>query len=140
MMNNLYQAQQSELYCGHTFLQPTEGYHTSFPHTSEPRSVLTDIVFWAMRTSFDYRSMPIYDAAFSPDATILALAHGESVTLWDVDTNSLLQAFDAGIVASRVILAGSEGRYLVASGERGVCVWDLLSCESEFFKTLRVRC
>lgn len=43
--------------------------------------------------------------------------------------NVLLRALDSAIDAQKVAFAGTEGRYLVASGStRGVVVWDLLSC------------
>ena len=88
-------------------------------------------VFWSARSSFGYRSLPIYDASFSADATILALAHGSIVTLWDVETNSLLRTLDSGLSDVRQLgFVGGESRYLVASERyRGVAVWDLLSCE-----------
>lgn len=68
-------------------------------------------------------------AAFSPDATIIALAHGTVVTLWDTVNNVLLRALDSAIDARKLVFAGSEGRYVVVGGApRGVAVWDLLSC------------
>jgi NET1-associated nuclear protein 1 (U3 small nucleolar RNA-associated protein 17) len=77
--------------------------------------------------------MPILDAVFSPDSTILALAHGSVITLWDVEKNVLLKALDGGLSEVRQIgFVGDDGRYLAASaGSRGLAVWDLLSCEGK---------
>ena len=77
--------------------------------------------------------MPIHDAVFSPDSTILALAHGTVITLWDVEKNVLLKALDGGLSeAQHVGFVGDDGRYLVASsGSRGLAVWDMLSCDGK---------
>lgn len=78
--------------------------------------------------------MKILDAVFSPDSTILALAHGSVVTLWDVEKNVLLKALDGALSDVRQVgFVGNDGRYLAASaGSRGIAVWDLLSCDGEF--------
>jgi len=96
-------------------------------------------VYWSTRSTFTYRSMPIYDAVFSPDSTILALAHGSVVTLWDVEKNVLLRALDGALKDVRQIgFVGEEGRYLAAAEvAKGLAVWDLLSCEGELIATLR---
>ncbi|WVF72330.1 hypothetical protein IAT40_007143 [Kwoniella sp. CBS 6097] len=89
-------------------------------------------LYWSCRSTFDYRGLPIYDAAFSSDATIVAITHGTVITFWDVESNILLKVLDttSGSEISKVKFIGSEGRYLVGSGaEKGVIVWDLLSCE-----------
>ncbi|OCF39890.1 NET1-associated nuclear protein 1 (U3 small nucleolar RNA-associated protein 17) [Kwoniella heveanensis CBS 569] len=90
-------------------------------------------LYWSCRSTFDYRGMPILDAAFSSDATIVAITHGSVITLWDVESNILLKVLDttSGTVISKIRFIGSEGRYLVGSGEeQGLVVWDLLSCEA----------
>lgn len=86
-----------------------------------------------MRSSFDYRGMPIHSSAFSADGTIVALAHGSVISLWDVATCVLLRTLSAGHVTDLrlVTFVGKEGRYVVGAGKAGVAVWDLLSCESE---------
>ena len=91
--------------------------------------LLTRAAFWTSRSTFNYRSLPILDAAFSPDATIVALAHGRVVSLWDVATNALLRVLDG--IFSRIGFVG-EGRYLVGADQNiGLGVWDLLSCKGE---------
>ncbi|KAK8869934.1 hypothetical protein IAR55_000502 [Kwoniella newhampshirensis] len=89
-------------------------------------------LYWSCRSTFGYRNMRIYNAAFSPDATIVALAHGSVVTLWDVESNTLLKVLNSGSTSDicQVGFVGSEGRYLVGAGlEKGIIVWDLLPCE-----------
>ncbi|WWD15791.1 hypothetical protein CI109_100215 [Kwoniella shandongensis] len=89
-------------------------------------------LYWSCRSTFDYRNMPILNASFSPDATIVALAHGSVVTLWDVESNILLKVLDSGSSADvqKVGFVGSEGRFLAGAGaDKGVIVWDLLSCD-----------
>ena len=90
-------------------------------------------VYWSTRSTFAYRSLPIYDAVFSPDSTILALAHGSVITLWDVEKNVLLRALDGALKDVRQIgFVGEEGRFLVAAeATKGLAVWDLLSCEGK---------
>lgn len=85
-------------------------------------------MFWSIRSTFSYRSMPIHASAFSPDGTIVALVHGAVITLWDVQSNVMLRVLDAGREVTKCLFVGD--RHLVAGGE-GVVVWDLLSCEGE---------
>ncbi|EIW69565.1 hypothetical protein TREMEDRAFT_71675 [Tremella mesenterica DSM 1558] len=90
-------------------------------------------VYWSLRSTFSYRSMPIYSASVSADSTILALAHGPLVTLWDLFSNVLLRVLDSGAFgeSQRVGFAGPESRYLVCAGAtQGLAVWDLLICET----------
>ena len=78
--------------------------------------------------------MPIYAAAFAPDGTIIAVAHGAVITLWDTDSNALLKVLDSFSVqdAQKIAFVEPDGRYLVAAGGfSGLAVWDLLSCEGE---------
>ncbi|ORY22761.1 hypothetical protein BCR39DRAFT_550862 [Naematelia encephala] len=95
-------------------------------------------LYWTTRSSFTYRSMAVSDAAFSPDATIVALGHGVLISLWDVESNILLQTLDASVLGDvkRLGFIGNEGRHLVASGDKGLAAWDLLSCEVMWSQTL----
>ncbi|KAI9638599.1 WD40-repeat-containing domain protein [Dioszegia hungarica] len=91
-------------------------------------------LFWSSRSSWTYRSLPILSASFSPDSTLIALAHGASgvLSLWDTESNVLLRALDAGgslKCLNHVVFAGESGRWVVGAGQGGVVSWDLLSCE-----------
>lgn len=88
-------------------------------------------MYWTSRSTFKYRSLGVSSAVFSPDGTLVALAHGSVVSLWDTESNVLVRTLESAVVANKVAFAGSEGRYLVAVGAtKGVTVWDLLSCEA----------
>nr|XP_018263992.1 uncharacterized protein I303_03870 [Kwoniella dejecticola CBS 10117]OBR86150.1 hypothetical protein I303_03870 [Kwoniella dejecticola CBS 10117] len=96
------------------------------------QSKVSQQVYWSCRSTFDYRGLPIFDSAFSPDGTIVVLAHGSVVTLWDVESNVLLKVFDtsSGSDVTQIGFVGQEGRYLVGTGQaQGIIVWDLLSCD-----------
>lgn len=84
-------------------------------------------MFWSIRSTFSYRSMPIHASAFSPDGTIVVLVHGPVITLWDVESNVMLRVLDAGRNVTTCAFVGD--RYLAAAGSEGMVVWDLLSCE-----------
>lgn len=88
--------------------------------------------FWALRSSFNYQGLPIFSSAISVDGSLLALAQGTVVTLWETSSNVLLKVFDTADIEGvrKVQFLGSEGRWLAFAGQaRGVGVWDLLSCE-----------
>lgn len=71
----------------------------------------------------------MYAAAFSPDSTLVALTHGSVVTLWNTASNVMVRALESCIDARKISFVGSEGRYLAVGGaQKGVAVWDLLSC------------
>lgn len=135
---NFYQAQQSEYKTvDHLFFNPLRV--PSLAHLTDSRVgyalAVADarVVFWSTRSSFAYRSLPIYDAVFSPDSTLVAFAHGTVVTLWDVEKNVLLRALEGGLKEVKQLgFVGQDGRYLATSGESsGIAMWDLLSCDSE---------
>lgn len=85
--------------------------------------------YWSNRSTFSYRSLPVYAAAFSPDSTLVALAHGSVVTLWNTASNVMIRALESTIDARKITFVGAEGRYLAVGGaQKGVAVWDLLSC------------
>ncbi|KAG9005350.1 hypothetical protein FRB90_010426 [Tulasnella sp. 427] len=63
------------------------------------------------------------------DGSVLAVAHGPYVTLWNGQTHSLLQALSSLPFSkvNTVHFAGTNGRYLVVSGDaKDVIVWDVL--------------
>jgi NET1-associated nuclear protein 1 (U3 small nucleolar RNA-associated protein 17) len=93
---------------------------------------LNRTAFWALRSSFNYQGLPVFSSAISVDGSLLALAHGSVVTLWETSSNVLLRVFDTADIEGvrKVQFLGSEGRWLALAGQtRGVGVWDLLSCQ-----------
>jgi NET1-associated nuclear protein 1 (U3 small nucleolar RNA-associated protein 17) len=85
-------------------------------------------VYWAPRSSWSYRSLAIHSAAFSTDGTIAALAHGNVISLWDIQSNALLRTLDAVHEIREVLFVD---QYLVGA-YNGLIVWDLYSCDGEF--------
>jgi NET1-associated nuclear protein 1 (U3 small nucleolar RNA-associated protein 17) len=74
--------------------------------------------------------LPVHSAASSRDGTIVALAHGPVVSLWDTESNTLLKTLDAdSIDVNELLFVGDEGRYLIGAG-KGLTSWDLFSCEA----------
>ena len=93
------------------------------------RSPLT-IVYWTNRSTFSYRTLQARHAKFSPDSSLLAVAHDQGqLTLWDVGTNAMLQALSCTDVkdSQECTFLGKSGRYVVLSGRRALAVWDLVS-------------
>lgn len=86
-------------------------------------------MYWALRSTFGYRALPVHAAGFSPDGSLVVLAHGPVITLWDAVTNVFVRALEAPLDARKLAFAGPEGRYVVAAARTGVAVWDVLSCE-----------
>ena len=79
-----------------------------------------------------HRGAPIHAASWSPDASVLALAQGALVTIWDPATSVLRGSLSSPDVPSihKVTFAGLGGRYVVGAGARkGVAVWDLVAGE-----------
>lgn len=94
-------------------------------------------VFWVARSSFDYRDTIPTCSAWSPDASLLAIAQGTCVTLWEPQTNALLHVVPVPTVASEAPLqpidavtalafVGKGGRYLAAASAGALSVWDIV--------------
>ncbi|KAI8835527.1 quinon protein alcohol dehydrogenase-like superfamily [Chytridium lagenaria] len=117
--------------------------------------------FWSQRSVGTHRSFPIHDAAFSHDGSVMALATGAVVTLWD-PVSSILRATLAHPPANDPVLAvgftglarnqtdeASRIPFLASVTSTRLHVWNLLTCtvlvdpESECFaigvvKTVKV--
>lgn len=91
---------------------------------------------WQCLYSLSYRSLGAVNASFSKDGSLLAIAHkGDKVALWDVESGNLVKAFnvredDIGKIRC-VAFGGLLGTRLIAGGEKGHVIWDLLTCEGE---------
>lgn len=92
------------------------------------------IDFWVPRSSFHYRSELPSHASWSNDTSLIAVAAGSFVPIYDSTTNALLQvlvASECGRVTS-VHFLGSSGRFLAVAGERDLVLWDLVSHTSMY--------
>ncbi|KAK9897016.1 WD40 repeat-like protein [Cystobasidium minutum MCA 4210] len=127
--------------------------HKKTKHTATP------IGIWQCLYSLSYRSLPAVLSAFSKDGSLIAIVHrhdrdgasrkkeksddddddaprvrqGDKVTLWNADNGNLVKAFnvteeEVGLVSS-ITFAGAQGTRLIAGGDKGHVVWDLLTCE-----------
>lgn len=85
--------------------------------------------FWVPRSSFHYRSELPGQASWSNDASLLAVAAGAFVLIYDSATNVLLQVMTASECSrvSSVHFLGSSGRFLAVAGEKDLVLWDLVS-------------
>ncbi|KAG9047512.1 hypothetical protein FS837_002097 [Tulasnella sp. UAMH 9824] len=84
---------------------------------------------WVNRATLTYREEPPLHLSFSPDGSVLAVAHGSYVTLWDGQSHALLYAISSLPFrkVNTVHFVGSNGRYLVVSGDsKDAIVWDVL--------------
>jgi NET1-associated nuclear protein 1 (U3 small nucleolar RNA-associated protein 17) len=109
---------------------------SSLPHNPPPATA-----FWALRSTFSYRDLPITSASFSADSSLLILAHADVVTLWDTQSNVMLRILDGPIRDIDIVaFVGDSGRWIVAAGLKGgLCVWDLLATDGELWKPLNQR-
>lgn len=87
------------------------------------------LVFWVARSSFTFRQEVPRHASWSADGSLLAVALGPYVALYDPVTNALLQALttlECQSISSAHFV-GCDGRYLVAVGTLDVVLWDLVT-------------
>lgn len=87
-------------------------------------------VFWVCRSSFAYRETTPHAAVWAPDGSLLAIAQGMFVTLWDPQT-LVMQARLASPELRDVracIFTGRKGRFIAALGMNAqLLIWDLVS-------------
>lgn len=75
----------------------------------------------------------VFDIGFSPDGEFLALAGGNSVALWNIETGEIAQAFgdDPSIYINRIAIS-PNGEILASSGGNDVVLWDVATGEVLF--------
>lgn len=87
-------------------------------------------LLWRCRSTCEYRGLPASAVAFAEDGSLLAIAFGSNVTLWNPHTNTLLHVLPHQPSSERLrhvgFLRGSSP-FLVACSARQVCVWNLLT-------------
>ncbi|KJE98056.1 hypothetical protein CAOG_08091 [Capsaspora owczarzaki ATCC 30864] len=85
---------------------------------------------WFCRSVGFYRDYHCKSLAFSADGSVLAIAYGSSVTLWDVDT-SILQitlSYPPPQEHIQQVAFINDTPYLVARSSTSIYVWNLLTC------------
>ncbi|RUS25040.1 WD40-repeat-containing domain protein [Jimgerdemannia flammicorona] len=88
-------------------------------------------VAWACRSIGVYRDYVPHHAAFSDDGSILAVAYGQIVTLWDPYTNTfqgVLVHPPEHRVVKRIEFLGGNSTFLVSVTRDHLYVWNLLTC------------
>lgn len=86
---------------------------------------------WLCQSVVKFRDAPITAAAFADDGSLLAVAYGHLLTLWDVATNSLRQVISSadGEAIRSVAFTGKASPYVVLTTATQVQVWNLLRLE-----------
>ncbi|KAJ3243224.1 hypothetical protein HK104_008150, partial [Borealophlyctis nickersoniae] len=89
--------------------------------------------YWSLRSISYYKSLPCHDSSFSSDGSVLAVATGHVVTLWDPYTCELRAALSyhpPDMPVKRVqFVHGSP--FLVSCTAEHLIVWSLLTCTGE---------
>lgn len=101
----------------------------SLPYNDFKSVASCSTVYWAARSTFSYRNQQPSEAVWSPDASLIAVAHGPSVTIWEPISNTLvsnLACAEADTVSGLCFL-GASGRYLATYSGKDVITWDLLA-------------
>ncbi|KAI0308137.1 WD40 repeat-like protein [Multifurca ochricompacta] len=89
----------------------------------------TTDVFWVVRSSLTFKRETPWSVSWSPDGSLLAVAFGTFVAIYDPISNALIRAFTALELRGRVYsvhFLGNEGRFLVVAGCSDVVLWDLV--------------
>lgn len=95
---------------------------------------------WQCLFSINYRSYGAIKGTFSKDGSLLAILHNDKnnkITLWNSDNGNLMKVFsaneeDVGGKVNDIAFAGINGTRLIAGGDKGHVIWDLLTFEGEF--------
>lgn len=89
-------------------------------------------VAWTCRSVGMYRRDVPTSAAFSADGSILAVAFGSLITLWDPYQNSIHEVFAQPLnVPIRSLHFIGESPYLLCATAGHIYVWNMLTCSGE---------
>lgn len=91
---------------------------------------------WVCQYSFNVRSLPALDSAFSHDASLLAVLHPGSISLWSTETARLVRSITIAPgtqQVDKICFAGLQGDLIAVSGGQTLTFWDLLSCEGNLY-------
>lgn len=87
---------------------------------------------WVCVSSADYRRVPVHNAAFSSDGSVLAVSFGQVITLWNPNPASvtlrttLVHPPPSAPVRFLSFVHGSP--FLVAATHTSIYVWNVISC------------
>ncbi len=81
------------------------------------------------RSSLTFKQEIPWSVTWSPDGSLLAVAFGTYVAIYDPSSNALIRAFTASELRGRirsVSFLGNDGRFLAVAGLSDVVLWDLV--------------
>ncbi|TDH74067.1 hypothetical protein CCR75_005929 [Bremia lactucae] len=86
-------------------------------------------VSWTCDAAIAYRNERITAVAFAQDDSLLAIAYGCQVTLWDVSTHALRQVVVSEMACRirQLVFVGQTSPFLVLVTTQSIQVWNLLS-------------
>ena len=90
--------------------------------------------YWVARATLKHRTDIPTHATWSSDGSILAVALGPNVALYDPHTTALIQTLASPecIKVTSTAFIGRGSRYLAVSGHRDVILWDLVSQSGKY--------
>ncbi len=89
---------------------------------------------WNCRSLAQFRPTAITATAFSSDASLLAIAYGPLLTLWDPSSNALRSVLAYPLTPLRDILF--LGTRCIVRSDCGIYVWNVLTLEIDWFYAL----
>ncbi|ORX56771.1 WD40 repeat-like protein [Hesseltinella vesiculosa] len=101
----------------------------SFKIWAQQQSSSSDDLIWTCRSVGMYRDLIPSAAAFSPDGSMLVVAFGAILTIWDPTHNTVQASLctpESDPILSLAFV--SDSPYLVARSATHLFVWNLLSC------------
>ena len=93
----------------------------------------SSLVFWAQTTELETRSQSPGRLTFSPDGSLLAVAHPAFITLHNASSAdlTLMDTVSCSEVRSisKITFVGERGRWLACVGQHELVLWDVIrSC------------
>ncbi|KND02750.1 uncharacterized protein SPPG_01833 [Spizellomyces punctatus DAOM BR117] len=84
---------------------------------------------WLCTSWGTYQNLPAYDATFSNDGSIIAIAFGQLITIWDAFGSRLHGVLASPLPRSPIRRVRAVGTsHLISCTDDRVYVWNLLSC------------
>ncbi|KAH8997368.1 WD40 repeat-like protein [Lactarius akahatsu] len=87
-------------------------------------------VFWVARSSLTFKREIPWSVAWSPDGSLLAVAFGTYVAIYDPSSNALIRAFTASELRGPAVV------FLPLPGLSDVVLWDLVKQKGKPFFTI----
>ncbi|XP_076755512.1 WD repeat-containing protein l(2)05287 [Xylocopa sonorina] len=111
-------------------------------HLVEPSSTYKKTKHWQCHSIGDYRNLPVTDAGFSIDGSLVAIGFDSSVTMWTPDTCTFkcsLTHSQYQYPVTRIEFGKQDACHLVvAASSQHIAVWNILSLTLVWSVPLRV--